>query len=427
MLDIKLFRENPGIIKKNLEKRKETEKLKWVDKVTGLDKEYRELKNKLQEMRHRKNRVSEEINELKKQGKGISEKIKEIKSIPEKIKKAEEKTAKLQEQIRYYLMRIPNIMHDSVPYGKDDTENVELRKVGKVKKFDFKLVSHGELAEKLGIADFSKARDVAGAGFYYLFGELALLNRALETYSIDFMTKKGFKLSIPPLALRRKPYEGVTDLSDFENVMYKVEDEDLYLIATSEHPIAAYMMDRVFEEDELPVCIVGFSPCFRKEIGSHGIDTRGLFRVHQFWKVEQFVFCRPEDSWDWHEKLIKNSEDIFKGLGLPFRIVNICTGDLGIVAAKKYDLEVWMPRQKEYKEACSCSNCTDYQARRLNIRYQKKSGEREFVHTLNNTALATSRVMVSILENYQNKDGSITVPEALRQYMSGMKIIKGKK
>jgi len=424
MLDITLFRENPDAIRKDLEKRKETEKLKWVDLVIDLDTKYRQEKTAVQKLKHTKNQISDEINKLKKQGKDASAKIKEIKDIPDKVRKAEQKIDKLLEQIKSYRMRIPNIMHESVPYGKDETENVEIKRVGTPKKHDFKLLSHGELAEKKGLADFAKASEVAGAGFYYLFGDLALLNRALETYSIDFMTKKGFNLSIPPLALRRKPYEGVTDLSDFENVMYKIEDEDLYLIATSEHPIAAYMMNRVLDEKELPILIVGFSPCFRKEIGSHGIDTRGLFRVHQFWKVEQFVFCKPENSWDWHEKLIKNSEDIFAGLGLPYRIVNICTGDLGIIAAKKYDLEVWMPRQGEYKEACSCSNCTDYQARRLNIRYQKKNGEREYVHTLNNTALATSRVMVSILENFQNKDGSVTIPKALVSYMNGLKVMK---
>ena len=311
---------------------------------------------------------------------------------------------------------------------KAKRENVEVKKIGKPKKFDFKLISHGELAEKLGIADFKKATQVSGAGFYYLFGELALLNQALSQYAIDFMIKKGYKFVIPPLMLNKKAYEGVTDLADFQNVMYKIEDDDMYMIATAEHPIAALYMNEVIPEEDLPLKLVGFSPCFRKEIGSHGVDTKGLFRVHQFWKVEQFIFCKPEDSWKYHEELIKNSEELFKSLELPYRIVNICTGDLGIIAAKKYDLELWMPRQEAYKEACSCSNCTDYQARRLNIKLGKRgSSNLQLVHTLNNTAIATSRAMVAILENFQNKDGSIDIPKPLHKYMGGIKKINVKK
>ena len=419
MIDIKLLREKPEIFKKDLEKRKDEEKLKWIDDVLEKDKYARELQQIVDKLRSSRNKIAQEINTLKKEGKDIKEKVKEAAEIPKKIKEKENELDDIREKIKYYTMRLPNLMHESVPYGKDDTENVEVKKVGKIPKFDFELINHGELIEKLGIGDFKKATDVSGAGFYYLLGDLALLNRALESYAIEFMVKKGFTLNIPPLMLRREPYEGVTDMGDFENVMYKIEDEELYMIATSEHPVAAYMMNKVIKEEDLPICMVGFSPCFRKEIGSHGVDTKGLFRVHQFWKVEQFVFCKPEDSWGWHEKLLNNSEEMFKGLGLPFRIVDICTGDLGVVAAKKYDLEVWMPRQDAYKEACSCSNCTDYQARRLNIRYETKNGERKLVHTLNNTAIATSRAMVSILENYQQKDGSIVVPEKLRPYMMG--------
>ncbi len=423
MIDIKLLREKPELFRKDLEKRRDDEKLAWIDHALEIDGKVRDLQKQSESLRASRNKIAQEINQLKKEGKDINAKVKEAAELPAKIKETEAELEALNEKLKFYLMRFPNLMHESVPYGVDDSENVEIRRVGEPRKFDFPLVSHGELAENLGIGDFEKASEVAGTGFYYLLGDLALLNRALETYAINFMINKGFKLVIPPLMLRKAPYEGVTDLSDFEKVMYKIDGEDLYLIATSEHPIAAFMMNKVFKEEELPICMVGFSPCFRKEIGSHGVDTRGLFRVHQFWKIEQFVFCKPEDSWQWHEKLIKNSEDMFKGLGLPYRIVDICTGDLGIVAAKKFDLEVWMPRQDAYKEACSCSNCTDYQARRLNIRYETKDGERKLLHTLNNTAIATSRAMVAVLDNYQEKDGTITVPDALQPYMLGKKKI----
>jgi seryl-tRNA synthetase len=427
MLDIKFIRENPAIIKNDLKKRKDKEKLKWIDDLLKKDKEYRELLKKSEDLRHKRNKLTKEINQLKKDGKDASKVIRQAKEIPDKIKQIEIKQEELRKMIRNYLMRIPNITHESVPYGKDETENTEIRRVGKPKKFNFELINHGELAEKLEIADFKKATQVAGAGFYYMMGELALLNQAISQFAIDFMIKKGYKFIIPPLMLNRKAYEGVTDLEDFKNVMYKIEDEDLYMIATAEHPIAALYMNEVIQEEKLPVKIVGWSPCFRKEIGSHGVDTRGLFRVHQFWKVEQFIFCKPEDSWKHHEELLKNSEEMFKILGLPYRIVNICTGDIGIIAAKKYDLEVWMPRQDAYKEACSCSNCTDYQARRLHIKYgQRGSKDLKLVHTLNNTAIATSRAMVAILENFQNKDGSVDIPKVLQPYMSGIKKIKAK-
>ena len=426
MQDIKLVRENPELIKKDLKRRKDEEKLGLLDDVIKKDKEYRELLQETQQLRQRRNELSQEINKLKKEGKKADKQLKEAKEIPDKIKGIEEKQLQLKKDIDIGLMRIPNIMHESVPYGKDDTENVEIRKWGKMEKKKFELVSHGELAEKLGIVDFKKASEVSGAGFYYLIGDLALLNQAIVSYAVDFMVKKGYTFIIPPLMLKRKAYEGCVDLSDFEKVMYKIEDNDLYMIATAEHPIAALHMNETIDIEKAPIKYVGFSPCFRKEIGSHGVDTRGLFRVHQFWKVEQFIYCKPEDSWKFHEELIENSEKMFQGLGLPYRVVNICTGDLGIIAAKKYDLEVWMPRQNAYKEACSCSNCTDYQARRLNIRYND-NGEKKLVHTLNNTAIATSRAIVAILENNQNEDGSVNVPKVLQPYMNCLKVIKPRK
>jgi seryl-tRNA synthetase len=324
-------------------------------------------------------------------------------------------------------MRLPNVLHESVPVGKDDTENQEVRKWGDIPKFDFELRPHGELIEERGLANFEDAAKVSGKGFYYLIGDLALLEQALQRFAIDSLTKKKFSLVEPPFMLRREPYEGVTDLSDFENIMYKVEgeNEDLFLIATSEHPIGALMMNKVLDEKDMPIKYCGVSACFRKEIGSHGVDERGLFRVHQFNKIEQFIFCKPEDSWKLHEELIGNAEELFKKLKLPYRIVNICTGDIGIVAAKKFDLEVWMPRENEYKEAVSCSNCTSYQAVRLNIKY-KKGSDKEYIHTLNSTAIATGRALRAIIENYQQKDGSIKVPAVLVPYMNGIKVI-GKK
>lgn len=426
MLDIRFIRENPSIIKKDLKKRQDTEKIKWVDDLIVKDKEYRILLQLNQDLRHKRNLITNEINQLRKEGKDISGKVKEAKELPDKIKEVDEKIKEIQGKVYYYLMRLPNILHKSVPVGKDETGNKEVRKFGEKKKFDFKLRAHGELIEKLGLGDFEQAAKVAGKGFYYLIGDLALMELALQRFAIDFLVKKSFKLIEPPLMLRRKPYEGVTDLKDFETMMYKVEGEDAYLIATSEHPIAALFMDKVFGEKELPLRFCGVSPCFRKEIGSHGIDEKGLFRVHQFNKVEQFVFCKPEDSWKLHEELIANAEQLFKKLKLPYRIMNICTGDIGIVAAKKYDLDVWMPREKEYKEVVSCSNCTSYQAVRLNVKYRKNS-EKEYVHTLNSTAIATGRTLRGIIENYQQKDSSIKVPNVLVPYMNGIKVIKKQK
>ncbi|MBU0629108.1 MAG: serine--tRNA ligase [Nanoarchaeota archaeon] len=424
MLDIKFVRENPDAVKKGLEKRQDTEKAAWVDDLIEKDKEYRNLLQLNQDLRHKKNIVSEEINKLKKEGKDISGKIVEIKELPLKIKEVDDKINEMQNKVHYYLMRLPNILHKSVPFGKDSNENKEVRKWGEKKKFNFELKPHGELIEKKGLANFDDAAKVSGKGFYYLMGNLALMELALQRFALDILVKKGYTVVEPPFMMRREPYEGVTDLADFETMMYKVEgeNEDLYLIATSEHPIGAMMMNKVLEEKDMPLKFCGVSSCFRKEIGSHGIDEKGLFRVHQFNKIEQFIFCKPEDSWKFHEELIANAENIFQKLKLPYRVVNICTGDIGIVAAKKYDLEAWMPRENTYKEVVSCSNCTSYQAVRLNIKY-KNGEEKEYIHTLNSTAIATGRALRAIIENYQQKDGSIKVPAALVPYMNGVKVI----
>jgi len=424
MLDIKFIREHPEIVKKDLQKRNDKEKIEWIDDLLAKDIEYRKLLQENQKLRQRRNEITEEINVLKKKGEDFKDKIQEAKELPDRIKKSDEKLEELRNKIEFYLMRIPNILHESVPVGKDENDNAVVKEWGKKPKFDFELKPHGELLQSLGLADFEKASEVSGHGFYYLMGDMARLELALVHFAIETLTEKGYKLINPPLMLRRKPYEGVTDLKDFETMMYKVEDEDLMLIATSEHPIAALLMNETYDEKQLPLKLVGFSPCFRKELGSHSIDTRGIFRVHHFYKVEQFIFCKPEDSLKYHEELLQNGEEIFQKLDISYRVVSVCTGDIGIVAAKKYDIEAWFPRENLYREVISCSNCTAYQATRLNIKYIKGQ-EKEYLHTLNSTAVATTRALRAIIENYQQKDGSIKIPKVLQKYM-GKKII-GKK
>ena len=424
MLDIKFVRENPDIVKKDLQKRNDKEKLEWVDDLLNKDSEYRRLLQDNQRLRQGRNTITDEINKLRKQGLDFKEKVQEAKDLPDKIKQSDEKLIELKNKIDYYLMRLPNILHDSVPVGKDSNDNTVVRAWGEKPKFNFELKPHGELLQELGMANFEKAAEVAGHGFYYLMGDAARLELALVHFATEFLTKEGFTLVEPPLMLRREPYEGVTDLKDFETMMYKIDGEDLFLIATSEHSIAALLMNEVLEEKQLPLKLAGYSPCFRKELGSHSIDTKGIFRVHHFNKVEQFIFCKPEDSWKFHEELLKNAETIYQKLKIPYRVVNICTGDIGIVAAKKYDIESWFPRENLYREVVSCSNCTSYQATRLNIKY-RKGEEKEYIHTLNSTAIATSRTVRAIVENYQQKDGTIKVPTVLQKYL-GKKII-GKK
>lgn len=323
-------------------------------------------------------------------------------------------------------MRLPNILHASVPLGEDEDDNQPIREWGKKPRFDFPPKGHIDLGLSLDILDIERAAKISGSRFYYLKNEAVMLDMALMCFALSELEKKGFVSVEPPFMMRRKPYEGVTALSDFEEMLYKVEGEDLYLIATSEHPIAAMFMNEVLNAERLPMKYAGVSPCFRREAGAHGKDTKGIFRTHQFNKVEQFIFCKPEDTWRLHEELIANAEELFQKLKLPYRIVNVCTGDIGTVAAKKYDLEVWMPAQKRYREAVSCSNCTSYQARRLNIKYREKEGKppKGFVHTINSTAIATGRTLVAILENYQQKDGTVEIPKALRPYMGGTERIK---
>lgn len=411
MLDMNLIRENPDLVKDSMKRRNMNPSL--VDEVLTLDAEWRETLTERNNLRHKKNTLAEEIKVLRQKGEDISGKIAESKELPQKIQSLDEKEKALMSQIRTMMLQIPNILHESVPNGVDDTENVEVKRWGTFTDFDFELKSHVDIMEQLNLLDTDRASKVAGSRFYYLKNEAVFLDIALIHLALNHLMNKGFQLMETPYMLNRRSVEGCVDMDAFEDVLYKVEGEDLYLTATSEHTMASYHMDEILEKEDLPLRYAGFSACFRKEAGAHGKDTKGVFRTHQFNKVEQFVFSTPEQSWDEHELMIENAEEIFQKLGIPYRVVNVCTGDLGGVAAKKYDIEAWMPKQEAFREVVSCSNCTDYQARELNVRYRTPEGN-VFTHTLNSTALATSRALVAIFENFQQADGSVLIPEALQ-------------
>lgn len=426
MLEMKFLRENPDLVKEDLRKRGDLEKVGWVDRALELDLQWRELVTQINRLRERRNQLTAIISRLKKEGKDPAKEMREAEEIPSRIRELEEREGRLREEIDSILYNLPNLMHESVPLGRDESDNVEIRRWGKIPEFGFKPKDHIDLGLSLGLIDLERAARAAGARFYYLKGDLVRLNQALISFALDFIKGKGFTLIQPPYMLKREAIKGAIALSDFEDVIYKVEGEDLYLIPTSEHALLAMHMGEVLNGDELPLKYGGVSPCFRKEAGAHGRDTKGIFRVHQFEKVEQFVFCKPEESWHWHERLIENAEEIFQALGIPYRVVNICSGELGTVAAKKYDLEVWLPGQGRYREAVSCSNCTSYQAVRSNIKYREKPHEpARYVHTLNSTLLATERALIAILENYQRADGSVGIPEVLVPYMGGQTEIRG--
>jgi len=426
MLDIKLIRESPEIVENDLKKRGEKGKIELLHDLIRSDKERRELIQKVEQLRRQRNEITEKISmmTLKEVSQAIIEHEKKIAAlIPPKIKNLQEHLEQLNSFCHNALMQLPNILDKSVPVGKDETENVEIRRWGK-KEFDFEPKNHLEVALGLDLIDLERAAKVSGERFYYIKKELALLDMAVQRFALDYLVKKGFVVTEPPFMIKRKAYEGVVDLKDFEHMIYKIQDEDLYMIATSEHPMAAMHMDEVLNKDDLPIKLAGVSPCFRKELGAHGKYEKGLFRMHHFNKVEQFVFCLPEHSWKTHEELQHNVEDMMQQLGIPFRIVNCCTGDMGSIASKKYDTEFLMADGK-YREIGSNSNCTDYQARRLNVRWREKEGVAPsgFVHTLNSTALVTSRVMVAILENFQRSDGSVDIPKVLWPY-TGFKRIE---
>lgn len=423
MFDISFVRENSEAIKKDLTKRGDSKKIAWVDEVIEKHDEWKSLKKKNDELRKSRNTITREINELRKAGKDFKAKVKEAKELPGKIDASDKKVAGTEERIHFILQRLPNILHESVPVAKDESGNKEVKKWGKIREIKEQL-PHGELLEEKNLADFTRSTKISGSGFYFLKGDMVRLEQALINFALDVLHKKGFQPITTPFMMRREPYESVVALQDFEDVMYKMDGDDLHLIATSEHPLAAMHSGEVLDKKDLPLKYAGLSTNFRKEIGSHGVDTRGLFRVHQFNKVEMFVFSLPEESWKIHEELLSIAEEITQALKIPYRVVNICSGDIGAVAAKKYDIEAWFPRQKTYRELISCSNCTVYQSTGLNIRYADGE-EKMHVHTLNSTAIALSRTLAAITENYQNSDGSIEVPTVLQKYM-GKKVI-GKK
>jgi seryl-tRNA synthetase len=427
MLEIKLIREHPEIVRADLTRRGDQEKLAWVDELLQNDEKWRSLQNQANNLRQQRNKLTEQIARLRKEGKDAAATVREAERIPDRIREHEQQAEALRQRMDQILMQLPNVMHESVPTGKDESENVEIRKWGTPPQFAFKPLDHIDLGLNLDLIDLERAAKVAGARFYYLKNELVRLNYALISFALDFIAKKGYTLIQPPYLLKREAVSGAVALSDFEDTIYKIENEDLYLLATSEHALNALHLGEILDGKALPLKYGGVSPCFRKEAGAHGRDTKGIFRVHQFEKVEQFVFCKPEDSWSEHERLITNAEEIFQALKLPYRIVNICSGDLGTVAAKKYDLEVWLAGQQRYREAVSCSNCTSYQAVRSNVRYRDKTSEpTRYVHTLNSTFIATERTLVAIMENFQQVDGSVVLPEVLGPYMNGLDAIRAK-
>lgn len=438
-LILDLVRENPEKVKKSQRKRGASERI--VEKVKTWDKRWRQAKYELDQARHKRNQLTQKIAELG--GEAREKKIKEAKKVSQKIEEQEKKVEEYKEKRDDVLFSIPNLLHESVPIGEDEEDNKPIKYWGKPKirkknisqfkketneevnyeVWEFEPKDHISLLEGVKGANFDKAAEVTGSRFYYLTRDIVWLDLALLNYALDFMADKDFMVVEPPLMLRKDIIRSVLDLEGFKKAIYKIEDEDLYLIGTSEHPLAALHSNETLRKEELPLKYSGISPCFRKEAGTAGRETKGLFRIHRFNKIEQFVFSLPENSWEWHEKLQKNAEQILQELEIPYRVVNVCTGDIGAVAAKKYDIQAWMPGPSTYKEVVSCSNCLDYQSTRLNIRYgEVKGGPAEgYVHTLNSTALATSRTIIALLENYQQADGSVKVPSVLKPYLEPYK------
>lgn len=433
MLSIKFVRENADLVKASEQRRDHDPSI--VDQVLSSDSSWRSEKTKLQDLQKQRNQVSEEINALMKEKKKdeAQVKIKEMKQLVEDLKVQEEKTNTLEKERDSLLKSIGNVLEDSVPKGKDENDNPTIKEVGEKPVFDFPIKDHQEIMEDLDLADLETAADVSAARFYFLKNDLVLLDLALQRFAIDLLREKGFNLIYPPFMLNRAALAGGVNLSEFQDTIYKIEDEDLYLIGTSEHPLVALKQNTVMQEEDLPLKLCGISTCFRKEAGSHGRDTKGIFRVHQFNKIEEIIYCKPEDSKKFFEYAQGLSEELFKKLGIPFRVVQICTGDIGNKQSLQYDIEGWFPGQNDkngaYRELTSCSNCTDYQSVTLNSKFQRKGAapsEKEYVHIINNTAIATARAMVAILENFQTKEGTVKVPEVLWPYMSGVKEI-GKK
>jgi seryl-tRNA synthetase len=427
MLDMKFLRENPEIVKENIKKKFQDHKIELVDKVIAMDKENRSLKQRGDELRSKRNAMSKEIGGL--MAKGLKDEANAIKAkvqaMADEMKETEIKEAELAEKIKEMMMQIPNIIHPTVPVGKDDSENVELQKYGEPLIPDFEIPYHTEIMERFDGIDLDSARKVAGNGFYYLMGDIARLHSAVISYARDFMIDRGFTYVVPPFMIRSNVVTGVMSFAEMEGMMYKIEGEDLYLIGTSEHSMIGKFIDTILDEKKLPYTYTSYSPCFRKEKGAHGIEERGVYRIHQFEKQEMIVVCKPEESADWFVKLYTNTVDLFRSLDIPVRTLECCSGDLADLKNKSVDVEAWSPRQKKYFEVGSCSNLTDAQARRLGIRVKGENGK-YFAHTLNNTVVAPPRMLIAFLENNLNKDGSVNIPEKLQPYMGGTKILMPK-
>lgn len=426
MLDMKFVRENPDIVKENIKKKFQDYKLPLVNEVLMEDKELRQTQQHADDLRANRKKISKEIGKL--MGQGKKEEAEEIKQqmaeIAHELTALEEKEIKLRESVTEKMMQIPNIIDDSVPIGKDDSENVELEKFGEPVVPDFEIPYHTEIMERLSGIDLDAARRVAGNGFYYLMGDVARLHSAILNYARDFMIdKKGFTYVIPPYMIRSSVVDGVMSFAEMEGMMYKIEGEDLYLIGTSEHSMIGKFKDTILEEKDLPYTYTSYSPCFRKEKGAHGIEERGVYRIHQFEKQEMIVVCKPEESMEWFKKLYMNTVEFFRTLDIPVRTLECCSGDLADLKCKSVDVEAWSPRQKKYFEVGSCSNLTDAQARRLKIRVKGENGEKYFAHTLNNTCVAPPRMLIAFLENNLQADESILIPEVLQPYMGGKKKI----
>ena len=428
MLDIKFLRENPDAVKENIKKKFQNQKLILVDEVIELDKKNREAKLKGDNLRAERKTLSNQIGILMKQGEKFQaeETKKKVESLNEELQMNEKLEAELAEEIKQRMMKIPNMIHESVPIGEDDTKNVEIERFGEPVVLNYEIPYHGEIMERLAGLDLDSARRVAGQGFYYLMGNVARLHSAVLTYARDFMINKGFTYCIPPYMIRSDVVTGVMSFDEMDAMMYKIEGEDLYLIGTSEHSMIGKFKGQILKKEDMPYTMTSYSPCFRKEKGAHGIEERGVYRIHQFEKQEMIVVCEPEDSWKWYDKMWSYTVEFFRSMNIPVRTLECCSGDLADLKAKSCDVEAWSPRRKEYFEVGSCSNLTDAQARRLGIRIKGENGN-YFAHTLNNTVVAPPRMLISIIENNYQEDGSVIIPEVLRPYMGGLERIVPKK
>ena len=426
MIDIKFLRENPDVVKENIKKKYQDSKLPLVDEVIALDEESRKTQQEADTIRANKNKIAKEIGQLMGQGKKKEAEAKkaEVAANSARLSELEAKEVELKEKVKKIMMVIPNIIDPTVPIGKDDSQNVEIQKYGEPVVPDFEIPYHTEIMEKFNGVDMDAAGRVAGNGFYYLMGDIARLHSAVLAYARDFMINRGFTYCIPPFMIRSAVVDGVMSFAEMDAMMYKIEGEDLYLIGTSEHSMIGKFIDQMIPEEKLPQTLTSYSPCFRKEKGAHGIEERGVYRIHQFEKQEMIVVCKPEESPMWFDKLWQNTVDLFRSLDIPVRTIECCSGDLADLKVKSYDVEAWSPRQKKYFEVGSCSNLGDAQARRLHIRVKGEDGNKYFAHTLNNTVVAPPRMLIAFLENNLQADGSIRIPEVLRPYMGGMTEIK---